>query len=35
VQKHPVQGHSKPGRIGTFINSVLSGASELLKDDEN
>jgi len=30
-----VKEHSEPGRIGSFFKSVLSGASELLKDDEN
>ena len=30
-----VKEHSEPGRIGSFFKSVLSGATELLKDDEN
>lgn len=35
AQKNPVATHSQGNRIGSFINSVLSGASELLKDDDN
>lgn len=30
-----VKEHSEPGRIGSFFKSVLTGATELLKDDEN
>ncbi len=35
TQKNPVANHSQGNRIGSFITSVLSGASELLKDDDN
>ncbi|MCW5900253.1 MAG: cell division protein FtsA [Flavobacteriales bacterium] len=34
-QKAPVRDHSEKGRIGKFFGSVLSGASDLLKDDDN
>ncbi len=35
AQKTPVRDHSQKGPLGKFFSSVVTGASELLKDDDN